>query len=392
MLIKLAARTALVAGRRLGKLLEQLAFRVAAWAWRRRMIQAKLWRMLTAFYVALAILALGVLIIVHEWGHYIVAKWCNMRVDRFAIGFGPALWSTVRGDTTFQVGAIPLGGYVQIAGLNPDDEAIAADDPRSYPNRPAWQRFLTIAAGPIVNYVFAVIVFFFINFFAGVPGTMVKMLIPGQPAEAAGLLSGDVITRINGQPVGMIDEVRPLIAGSGGKPLEMQVRRGAELKTVVVTPVANQGSYSIGIQMSVSPDRERLGLAAAAKVAAIEPWRLTVNQVSALAAMITGKHKAKMDDFVSIIGITQMIAQQMGQRFVEGLELAAKISALLGFFNLLPLPALDGGRLVFLSIEVITRRRVNHRIEQIVHMVGMVILLGLMLLLVAKDLRRLFGI
>ena len=110
--------------------------------------------MLTAFYVALAILALGVLIIVHEWGHYIVAKWCNMRVDRFAIGFGPALFSKVSGETTFQVGAIPLGGYVQIAGLNPDDEAIAADDPRSYPNRPAWQRFLTIAAGPIVNYVF----------------------------------------------------------------------------------------------------------------------------------------------------------------------------------------------------------------------------------------------
>ena len=107
--------------------------------------------------------------------------------------------------------------------------------------------------------------------------------------------------------------------------------------------------------------------------------------------MITGRHKAKMDDFVSIIGITQMIAQQLGQRFVEGLELAAKISALLGFFNLLPLPALDGGRLVFLSIEVVTRRRVNHRIEQIVHMVGMVILLGLMLLLVAKDLKRLFG-
>ena len=347
--------------------------------------------MLTAFYVALAILALGVLIIVHEWGHYIVAKWCNMRVDRFAIGFGPALFSKVSGETTFQVGAIPLGGYVQIAGLNPDDEAIAADDPRSYPNRPAWQRFLTIAAGPVVNYVFAVVVFFLINFFAGVPGTMVQKLIPGQPAEASGLLAGDVITRINGRPVGMIDEVRPMIAGSGGQPLEIQVRRGTELKTVVVKPAANQGGYSIGIQMNVSPDRERLGLGAAAKLAAIEPWRLTVAQVTALTNMITGRHKAKMDDFVSIIGITQMIAQQLGQRFVEGLELAAKISALLGFFNLLPLPALDGGRLVFLSIEVVTRRRVNHRIEQIVHMVGMVILLGLMLLLVAKALIRLFG-
>ncbi len=182
-----------------------------------------------------------------------------------------------------------------------------------------------------------------------------------------------------------------MIAGSGGQPLEIQVRRGTELKTVVVKPAANQGGYSIGIQMNVSPDRERLGLGAAAKLAAIEPWRLTVAQVTALTNMITGRHKAKMDDFVSIIGITQMIAQQLGQRFVEGLELAAKISALLGFFNLLPLPALDGGRLVFLSIEVVTRRRVNHRIEQIVHMVGMVILLGLMLLLVAKDLKRLFG-
>ena len=346
--------------------------------------------MLTAFYVALAILALGILIIVHEWGHYIVAKLCNMRVDRFAIGFGPALFSKVRGETTFQVGAIPLGGYVQIAGLNPDDEAIAVDDPRSYPNRPAWQRFLTIAAGPIVNYVFAVIVFFFINFFAGVPGTMVQKLIPGQPAAASGLAEGDIITRINGHPVGMIDEVRPRIAGSGGQPLEIQVRRAGELRTVVVQPVANpSGGYSIGIQMNVSPDRERLGVLAAAKLAAIEPWRLTVAQVVALTNMITGRHKAKMDDFVSIIGITQMIAQQMGQRFVEGLELAAKISALLGFFNLLPLPALDGGRLVFLGIEVVTRRRVNHRVEQIVHMVGLVILLGLMLLLVGKDILRL---
>lgn len=346
--------------------------------------------MLTVFYVALAILALGVLIIVHEWGHYIVAKMCNMRVDRFAIGFGPALFSKVSGETTFQVGAIPLGGYVQIAGLNPDDEGIAADDPRSYPNRPAWQRFLTIAAGPIVNYVFAVAVFFLINFFAGVPGTMVQKLIPGQPAEAAGLQAGDVITRINGHAVGMIDEVRPRIAGSGGQPLEIQVRRGSAFQTVVVKPAQNPaGGFSIGIQMSVSPDRERLGLGAAAKLAAIEPWRLTVAQVVALSNMITGRHKAKMDDFVSIIGITQMIAQQMGQRFVEGLELAAKISALLGFFNLLPLPALDGGRLVFLGIEVVTRRRVNHRVEQIVHMVGLVILLGLMLLLVGKDILRL---
>ena len=106
-------------------------------------------------YGFLAVLALGILIIVHEWGHYIVAKLCNMRVDRFAIGFGPAIVQRRRGETTFQIGAVPLGGYVQIAGLNPEDENIDPSDPRSYPNRPAWQRFLTIAAGPVVNYLFA---------------------------------------------------------------------------------------------------------------------------------------------------------------------------------------------------------------------------------------------
>lgn len=106
----------------------------------------------------LAVLALGILIIVHEWGHYGVARLCGMRVDRFAIGFGPALIRRQWGDTMFQIGAIPLGGYVQIAGLNPEDEAIERDDPRAYPNRPAWQRFLTIAAGPMVNYASATMV------------------------------------------------------------------------------------------------------------------------------------------------------------------------------------------------------------------------------------------
>lgn len=346
----------------------------------------------TPLYIALAILVLGILIIVHEWGHFIVAKWCKMRVDRFSIGFGPALYSKVSGETTFQVGAIPLGGYVQIAGLNPEDTAIAADDPRSYINRPAWQRFLTIAAGPVVNYLFAVLVFFFVNFFAGVPGTQVQKLIRGQPAHTAGLLPGDIIVRINGRAVGMVTEVRPMIYGSGGQPLDMQVRRNGDLKNVVVIPAKSpNGGFLIGIYMGASEQRERLGVWPAAKLAAIAPWQLTVDQIAVFFSMISGKRKAKLDDFSSIIGITQMIANQLGERFVEGLEFAGKISALLGFFNLLPVPALDGGRLVFLGFEVITRRRVNHRIEQIVHMVGLVILLGLMLLLVFKDIWRLVG-
>lgn len=343
------------------------------------------------FNVILAIIALGVLIIVHEWGHYMAAKLCKMRVDRFSIGFGPALYRRVSGETTFQVGAIPLGGYVQIAGLSPDDESISPNDPRSYINRPAWQRFVAIAAGPVVNYVFAVLVFFLINWWAGVPGTQVYKLVPGQPAQVGGLAVGDLFVRINGVAVNTPTEVRSHIGKSAGQPLTVQVRRSGELTSVVITPVRHSsGAYMVGIHMGESDQRERMGLIHAAKVAAIEPWHLTVNQLKGLALFLSGGFKPKLDDFESIIGITGRIANQMGAGLITGLEYVGKISALLGFFNLLPIPALDGGRLVFLGFEVFTRRRVNHRVEQIVHLIGLVILLGLMLLLAGNDIIKLF--
>ena len=136
-------------------------------------------------YGLLAVLALGVLIIVHEWGHYFVAKLCGMRVDRFAIGFGPAILQKQRGETTFQIGVVPLGGYVQIAGLNPEDENIDPNDPRSYPNRPAWQRFLTIAAGPLVNYFFAAGLIFLLHSVIGVHAVVVRKVMPNLPAAAS---------------------------------------------------------------------------------------------------------------------------------------------------------------------------------------------------------------
>src|SRR5215471_15029365 len=119
--------------------------------------------------VAIAILALGILIIVHEGGHFVIARLSGMRVDRFSIGFGPKILSFKRGETTYQIAAIPLGGYVQIAGLNPGEENIAADDPRAYPNRPAWQRLATIFAGPGTNYLFAAILMVFVYIAFGVP-------------------------------------------------------------------------------------------------------------------------------------------------------------------------------------------------------------------------------
>ena len=334
----------------------------------------------------LAVLALGILIIVHEWGHYAVARLCKMRVDRFAIGFGPALIRRQWGDTMFQVGVIPLGGYVQIAGLNPEDEAIERDDPRAYPNRPAYQRFATIAAGPVVNYAFAVLLLLGLNWILGIPGTMAGRVLPGKPAAAAGMLDGDQIVRIDGRSIVDISQVQQLVARAQGRPVTVEVLHKGSAKTqeVVVTPVQDQGVWRIGIELAPTEMRQRLGFVPALLQALQEPLTLTWINVKAFGDMFRGKQKP---DFKSPIYIVRIMKEQLGLGAAKGLQFVAMISTLLGFFNLLPLPALDGGRLVFLGWELVTRRPVNQRVEQIVHLVGMILLLGLLLLLVVKDLR-----
>src|ERR1700744_5365130 len=140
--------------------------------------------------ILLAILALGVLIIVHEGGHFLAARLSGMRVDRFSVGFGPKLWSFKRGETIYQIAAVPLGGFVQIAGLNPGEEGMDSADPRAYPNRPVWQRLATIFAGPGTNYIFAAIMTIGIFLIWGVPGLgkapVVDEVIDKSPAMAAG--------------------------------------------------------------------------------------------------------------------------------------------------------------------------------------------------------------
>src|SRR4051794_30646304 len=182
--------------------------------------------------LVLAILALGVLIIVHEGGHFLIARLSGMRVDRFSIGFGPTLLSFKRGETIYQIAAIPLGGFVQIAGLNPGEEGIAADDPRAYPNRPTWQRFATILAGPRTNYVFATIVMVMFYLIWGVPidgkTPLVGGMKDGTPAATAGLEVGDEIVSIGGKKIPDSTQVKPAIMDSKGAPVTVEVLRAGQ--------------------------------------------------------------------------------------------------------------------------------------------------------------------
>jgi regulator of sigma E protease len=335
-----------------------------------------------------AIVGLCVLIIVHEGGHFIVARLCGMRVDRFSIGFGPALVKFKRGDTIYQISAIPLGGFVQIAGLNPNDDGIMADDPRSYPNRPVYQRLLTIFAGPGTNYLFAAIMMsvIYIGFGVPVPGKMpmVIELVEGKPAAAAGIKLGDDVKSIDGRAVHELGDVAPIIDASGGRPVQVEVERDGEPQTFTVKPEQMDGKWRIGVVIHPREIFVKVPAGKAVVAGLVFPYEYTKAIFSSFAEIISHPSKA---EFQGPIGIVRSMKGQMKRGPAEGLSFIAIISVYLGLFNLLPLPALDGGRLIFLVVEGFSRKRVNQRIEQTVHLVGMFALLGFMLYItVVKDL------
>ena len=325
----------------------------------------------------LAILALGVLIIVHEGGHFLVARLSGMRVDRFSIGFGPTLLSFKRGETIYQIALIPLGGFVQIAGLNPGEEGIATDDPRAYPNRPVWQRLATIFAGPGTNYIFAAVLMVGFYLTWGVPvagkSAIVGDLKEGKPAAAAGLERGDEIVAINGSKITDTNQVAPAITSSLGQPVKIDVMREGQPKTIMVKPEKDGTEYRIGIEIWPKEETAPAPAGECIKQGLMFPIQYSGFILHGFREIFAGRQKA---EFSGPAGIVKVMQRQISQGAKNALQIMAIISVYLGLFNLLPLPALDGGRLAFLGWEAISRRRVNQRMEQSIHMVGMVVLLA----------------
>jgi regulator of sigma E protease len=340
----------------------------------------------------LAVLALGILIIVHEGGHYLLARWSGMRVDRFSIGLGPKIIGWRRGETEFQISAIPFGGFVQIAGLNPGEEGIAADDPRAYPNRPTYQRLLTIFAGPATNYVFAAVVMIASFLFWGVPELgkqpLVGGLVKGKPAAAAGLEPGDEIRAVDGHAVADSSDVPKLITATQGRPFSIDVLRNGKPMAFQLKADQDGNDYRVGIQLEPNEVRVHKGAGEAIKQGLMFPVQYTGFIIHGFTEIFAGRQKAQ---FSGPLGILTVMKNQIKRGATYAFDIAAIISVYLGFFNLLPLPALDGSRIVFLGWEMVSRRRVNQRIEQNIHMAGMLVLIGLILIItLGNDIPNLF--
>jgi len=337
----------------------------------------------------IAIAGLALLIVLHEGGHFLVARLCGMRVERFSIGFGPPIASFKRGETIFQIAPIPLGGFVQITGLNPSEE-FDKSDPMVYPNRPRWMRLLTVLAGPIANYLTAIVlVFIVLAGFGAAPKTKTQWIEepqPGRPAAVAGLRTHDTLVEANGQMVDADHPISEVIKASEGKPVQIKVLRGGQPMTFSVTPDKTSGAYQVGIEIGPAGPRTPVSIKAAAKDAVVYPYFASIDILDNLYNMIRGNLKA---DLSGPVGITKQIANAANRGAVNFLSLLAMLSVYLGLFNLLPLPALDGGRAVFLCLESAIRKKIDPRIEAAVHTAGFVLLMGVLVVVSWKDIKNL---
>ncbi len=336
--------------------------------------------------ILLAILGISALVIVHEAGHYLAARAFGMKVLRFSVGFGPTIarFQPKESPTVFQVGLIPFMAYVQIAGMNPAEEN-DPNDPALYPNKSVFARFMTIFAGPFANYltasalVFVLAMMGYHNENRPYEPMVVETVQPSSPAARAGIQPGDVIRKANDKPVRNVVDLIEITADRAGKATSYAVERnGKLLEPLTITPVEDHGRGVIGIIPKMALEPMPVGRAIGYSIA--YPYELTVQQLEGFRMMF---RQGSTEGLVGPVGMVKFVARS--GNFVQLANVLILISVALGMFNLMPLPALDGGRLVFLGYEIITRRRANERIETMVHTVGLVLLLCLIALVTLRD-------
>ncbi|MGM0444980.1 MAG: RIP metalloprotease RseP [Bacillota bacterium] len=348
------------------------------------------------------IVVLGILIFIHEFGHYITAKLSDIRVEEFALGFGPKLISKQWGETVYSIRAIPLGGFCNMTGEfvpdeDDDEESLriyneAKDNGRCFHQKPMWKRFAVIFMGPLMNFFLAVVIFFLIFSFAGLPidtsnQPVIGELDPSRPAAEAGLKPGDEIVSINNTEVNTWQEMTGLIHNSENESLEITINRDGEALNFNITPVFNEemAVNIIGIYPEVV--RENIGFFESIRRSFAQTWQIIYLTINGFIQMISNR---SMEGLGGPVMIASIIGQAARNGIINVMNWTAIISVNLGIINLLPLPALDGGRLLFIGIELLRGKPVDPKKEGFVHLVGFVLLMILMLFIIYNDIAKNF--
>lgn len=352
--------------------------------------------MLTALAI---VFVFGSMVMIHEFGHYIVAKWIGVKVIEFSFGFGPKIVSYQGKETLYALRVVPLGGFVKLYGMDAEmdekGQAVIASihDVRSFMNKPVWQRMAVIAAGPIMNFVLAIIMFVSVFAYLGIPaqgsGNAIGSLVKDMPAAASGIQAGDKIVAVNQELTPDWARLTEVIHSMPDQVISLTIERGAENQrqtlSIKTEKDAQTGFGMIGIAPEVT--YVHATILEATQLGFQRSVDFTKLIVVSLTQMITGKIPAD-------VGGPVMIAQVIGEGAKEGfsnlLGLTGVLSIQLGLINLFPIPALDGSRLVFLLIEGLRGKPLNPEKENMIHLVGFVLLMGLMIAVTYKDVLRLF--
>lgn len=340
-----------------------------------------------------SLIIFGLIIFVHEFGHYLFAKLSGIRVEEFALGMGPKVVSFQRGETLYSLRALPLGGFCKMSGETGNEEysPTRSYDPKRFDQKPILARMAVIVGGPLMNFILAALLLTLIFTVLGVPQdftTSIGEVMAGDPADQAGLKSGDKILAINGNAVDKWSEMVALIQQSPEKELTLDIERDSTQFTVKVVPSLDPESNTgkIGI-VPGEAKWERIGILAGIREGLTKTYQITFLTIAGLIEMISGK--TSTEGIAGPVGIIQIIGESARYGIVYLANLTAVISINLGLINLLPIPALDGSRLIFLLVEAVRGRPVTPSKENFVHLVGFVLLMVLMVLITYKDILKL---
>ena len=340
------------------------------------------------------IIVLGVLIFFHELGHFLVARLFGVGVEKFSLGFGPRLIGKTIGMTDYRVSLIPLGGYVKMVGEEPDTEIEPYLISQSFTHKSVFKRFLIVAAGPMSNLLLAVAIFFLVF---QTSGTYVLRPLVGEvdspsPAAQSGLQKDDLVVAINGMELTSWEEMAAQIADSQGRSMAFVIERGGqrmnfdlvpELKTTQNLFGEDIERYVIGIRSAGDVIPRELSLVESVQMSVARTWEITELTVLSVVKLIQGQISS--DNLGGPIKIAQMAGDQAREGVINLLIFTAVISINLGILNFLPIPVLDGGHLMFFTIEMISRRPVSIKVREIAQQFGIFLLILLMIFVIYND-------
>ncbi|MGL5574029.1 MAG: M50 family metallopeptidase [Sarcina sp.] len=332
--------------------------------------------------IIFAILAFGLIILIHELGHFVAAKLGGVKVLEFSIGMGPKLFSINKGDTDYSIRALPIGGFVQMHGESEEDEEVDLNDKTALSNKSPLIRFIVFFAGAFMNLVLAVFIFSAITMNFGYKTNLIDDVIEGTPAYEAGIRKGDVLVGLNGKKIMTPDDLSMGLAMEKGASVELQYENKGQIKTTQIKPIMNEsGMYIIGVNNHKVTNP---GVFESIKQGSRELIGMIGQTFTSFKMLITGGVNFKTDvgGPVTIIKMTSEAAK-MG--IWNLMNLTAFLSVQIGIFNLIPFPALDGGHIFAVLIEAVTRKKIPTKVMNTINTIGFMLLMAFMAIVVLKD-------